>query len=86
MSKSRKKTAAILYAPEPKEREREYCHGKQCLSKAEAHSMIHGIKRRQHYLHSKVIPKRAYQCPDCGYFHLTHLPAHREYTGFDEFD
>lgn len=74
MSKSRKKTAAILYTPEPKEREREYCHGKQCLSQIEANAMIHSIKRHQHTAHSKVIPKRAYRCPDCGCWHLTSLP------------
>jgi len=64
---------------QPREHEQQYCHGKLRLSKAEAHSMIHGIKRRQHYLHSKVIPKRAYPCPDCGYYHLTSLPKYDTY-------
>ena len=76
MSKSRKKAAEIFGPAEPREHEQEYCHGRLCLSEAEAHARINGTKKRQHWLHSKVIPKRAYRCPDCGCYHLTSLPKY----------
>ncbi len=49
----------------------ETCGGKVCFSYREAHTVLNGTKRRQHYSHSKIIPKRAYKCPDCGWYHLT---------------
>lgn len=76
MSKSRKKAALIFGSAEPREHEQEYCGGKLCLSEAEAHARINGTKKRQHSCHSKVIPKRAYRCPDCGCYHLTSLPKY----------
>jgi len=78
LSKSRKKTAAILYPPDAAEREQEYCHGKLCLSERDAHARINGTKRRQHSNSSKMIPKRVYLCPDCGCYHLTHLAKYDE--------
>ncbi len=80
MSKSRKRSAAILSAGASIEpHERQYCHGKLCLSKAEAHSRINGTKRRQHAYSSKKIPVRAYLCPDCGCYHLTSQAKYDSY-------
>lgn len=76
MSKSRKKAAEILGTAEPRVHTQEYCGGKLCLSESDAHSRINGTKRRQHTHSSKVIPKRAYLCPDCGCYHLTSLPKY----------
>lgn len=49
----------------------EYCGTKICMSYREAHERLNGTKKRQHRVHSKVIPKRAYKCKLCGYYHLT---------------
>ena len=76
MSKSRKKAAEILGTSDLREPVKRYCNGYLCLSEAEAHARINGTKKRQHWLHSKVIPKRAYRCPDCGCYHLTSLPKY----------
>jgi hypothetical protein len=37
----------------------------------EAHERMNATRKRQHYVHSKIIPKRAYKCDVCGYYHLT---------------
>lgn len=76
MSKSRKRSAEILGQDTQREHTQEYCGGKLCLSEAEARARINGTKKRQHWLHSKVIPKRACRCPDCGCYHLTILPKY----------
>lgn len=76
MSKSRKKYDQIFSQDQPREHERDYCRGKQCLSQVEANAMINSIKRRQHTAHSKVIPKRSYRCPYCGCWHLTSKPQY----------
>jgi len=51
--------------------ERKMCGKKVCYTESEAHGVINSIKRRQHFVHSKHIPKRCYRCDDCGYYHLT---------------
>lgn len=80
MSKSRKRSAnCVSPIREYETQERQYCNGKLCLSKAEAHSRINGTKRRQHHYSSKRIPVRAYLCPDCGCYHLTSLPKYDTY-------
>jgi len=50
----------------------QYCNGKMCLSYREAHERMNTTRKRQHFVHSKTIPKRAYKCDVCGYYHLTH--------------
>ena len=51
--------------------ERKLCRGQVCYSYRDAHEVINSIKRRQHFVHSKHIPKRCYPCDKCGYYHLT---------------
>lgn len=83
MSKSRKKYAPVSTEADPTQL---FCGGKLCIStEAEANARLNGTRKRQHYVHSKVIPCRFYRCPMCGYLHLTHLPAYREYPEFDDF-
>lgn len=84
MSKSRKKIAAFLAeSSDSSPPEARYCGEKLCLSKADAHARINGTKKRQHMVHSKVIPKRAYQCPDCGCWHLTSLAGYHKPYDYD---
>lgn len=84
MSRSRKKYAPVSPEADPTQL---FCGGKLCITtETEANSRLNGTRKRQHFVHSKMIPKRAYRCETCGFFHLTHLPAYREYTEFSEFD
>lgn len=73
MSKSRKKFKMLISHSVKDSR---YCSGKLCLSEREAHEHINGIKKRQHYVHSKVIPRRAYPCKECKCWHLTSLSSY----------
>jgi len=57
---------------------RRRCHGKICYSFREAHEQINLTKHRQHGMHSKKIPKRAYTCPVCGCWHLTSSTHYEE--------
>ena len=53
--------------------------GKKCHTYREAREMINGIRKRNHRVHSKIIPKRAYYCDRCKSYHLTSM-------GFDEYE
>lgn len=63
------------------------CSGKICFTYREAHEKLHKVKKtgprrssnKRAYSTSKVIPKRAYYCKSCGMWHLTSLPAYKEY-------
>ena len=59
------------------DREYEYCNGKRCLSRREAGEAVNGVANTNHRHHQKRVPKRAYQCPDCGFWHLT---SHSDHT------
>jgi hypothetical protein len=48
--------------------------GKRCLSRREAHQAINDAKKRQHIMHMKRIPRRAYRCDICGTWHTTSQP------------
>lgn len=49
-----------------------YCNfcGKECLSQREASTLLNSFKKHQQG--HKHIPKRAYYCDKCGWYHLTH--------------
>lgn len=47
-----------------------------CYSYREARQTLNDAKRNNHRNHIKVIPKRCYQCPDCGCYHLSSQPEH----------
>ena len=51
--------------------EYQYCNGKRCLTERQAGEAINAVAEVNHRHHSKKVPKRAYPCPDCGFFHLT---------------
>ena len=60
----------------------EYCErtGKKCFeTKADASIVIkyYSSRNKKRYNKNGDIPKRAYQCPFCGMYHLTHLANQR---------
>jgi hypothetical protein len=80
MSKSRKKYAPVSPEADPTQL---FCGGKLCITtEAEANARLNGTRKRQHFVHSKIIPKRAYRCPDCGCWHLTSLPKYDDPRDF----
>jgi len=46
----------------------EYCNGKKCYDKKGA------ITAKNYRYHEAHIELRIYECPDCGFYHLTKTP------------
>lgn len=46
--------------------------GKICYSRVEAGIVMRTCSKRNGRRFRKQIPRRAYFCPDCGCYHLTH--------------
>ena len=50
--------------------------GKRCYSLKDANTLINMARRRHWDNEAKRIPKRAYFCSKCGYYHLTKSVKH----------